>query len=267
MAEVAKSPDGSGQRVLRLASPDHSDGVVLRSTRALPPEYRVCLRMGYPAFGSGLIASDLNGYLGGEEGGPWRPGSAVHENGFYWLAILSDLPRPRNNVWIHHHRKVVIDSDNNDHPQGPWTYIWQGTDFVACGQHPVMMFVLDRFNHETVSDYHHTGPPFIAWANQRWHEEAREGQIRAVDAYREQGWYEVSIEKTRRSYTLSMAGDFVFGGSRTYRATIDRERVWDPPGSPDYFMLGDPHINYYRGQVYCSKVQLFIPSTAEKDLR
>lgn len=259
LAKITRSPDRSGSQALRLASPNHSDGVVLRSTRPLPPEYRVQVRMGYPSFGSGRLDSDLNGYAGGERGDPWRPGSAVDQNGFYWLAILADLPRPRNNVWIHHQRKAVIDSDNNAHPDGPWTHIWKGTEFVACGEHPIMMFVLDRHHHETVADFHHTGPPFISWANESWNAEASEGQIRAVDAYRERGWYDVSIEKTRDFYTLTMAGNFVYGGRRTYRATIARERVWDPPGSPDYFMLGVPHINYYRGSLYCAKIQLFTP--------
>ena len=259
LAKITDSPDGSRTQSIRLAAPKHSDGVVLRSTRPLPPEYRVQVRMGYPAFGSGRMDLDQNGYAGGERGDPWRPGSAMYENGFYWLAILAELPRPRNNVWIHHQRKVVIDSDNNAHPDGPWTHIWKGSEFVACGQHPIMMFALDGQHHEAVADFHHTGPPFIAWARERWNEEASLGQIRAVDAYRERGWYDVSIEKTRDSYTLGMAGDFVYGGRRTYRASIARERVWDPPGSPDYFMLGVPHINYYRGSLYCAKIELFTP--------
>ena len=73
--------------------------------------------------------------------GPWWPADdATRQNGFYWLAILDHVPRPHNNTWIHHHRKVVVDSDNH-YP--PWMEIWDGSRFVSSGEHPVMMFALD----------------------------------------------------------------------------------------------------------------------------
>jgi len=69
-------------------------GTVIR-TNPLPPEYRVCVRVGYANFGDGIAGPGrLNGYLGGETD-PWRMCDPIKDNGFYWLAILDDLPPPR----------------------------------------------------------------------------------------------------------------------------------------------------------------------------
>lgn len=46
-----------------------------------------------------------------------------------------------NNLWIHHRRKVVIDSDNHF---PPWMEIHDDTRFVPSGQRPIMMFALRR---------------------------------------------------------------------------------------------------------------------------
>ena len=82
--------------------------------------------------------------------------------------------------------------------------------------------------------------------------------MRAVDSYRDREWYDVCIEKTHTHYGLRMAGRFRFGGKTVYEATLDRARVFDPPSSPDYFMAGDPHINFYRGSVLYDDIRLFV---------
>src|SRR5947199_107768 len=71
---------------------------------------------------------------------PWWNNDATTHNGFYWLTILDAQPRPHNNTWIHHHRKVVLDSDNN-YP--PWMEMFDGNGFALNGEHPIMMFALD----------------------------------------------------------------------------------------------------------------------------
>jgi hypothetical protein len=262
---IDRDPSAPQKKALRLASPRHTDGIVVRPANPLPAEYRVCVRAGYVDYGTGHVESGTNGYEGSEKAEPWIDASSVNENGFYWLAILSEEPRPRNNVWIHHHRKVVIDSDNNSYPpEGSWSYIWDGKKFVRSGAHPVMMFALDKDHKNAVENYDRTGQPFISWAANQWNVEAETKQVRAADAYRDKTWYRVCIEKTREHYALFMSGDFEYGGETSYSAEIPRKRVFDPPGSPDYFMFGDPHANFYRGSAYIGSIELFRRSRSSK---
>src|SRR5271163_1333687 len=87
--EVVPDPADPKNHVLKISSPKHTDGIVVRPTSALPKKYRVCLKVGFASFGDGKPgASNLNGYAGGETDEPWSNGDATLENGFYWLTIL-----------------------------------------------------------------------------------------------------------------------------------------------------------------------------------
>ena len=106
-----------------------------------------------------------------------------------------------------------------------------------------------------------------------------------VDAYLPGQWYEASIQRDGDQYTMQVSGKFARGGQQTYRASIDAAKhcVWhynntpvtdcastrasaalgpDYPGWPsggswaDWFMFGDPHENFYRGQVLYDDVKL-----------
>jgi hypothetical protein len=275
---VTADPAGGGNKVLRLASPAHTDATVVRPTQALPDRYRVSLRVGYASFGDGLDSGN-NGYDGGETAGPWLAGEdATAENGFYWLTILDTVPRPHNNVYIHHHRKVVLDSDNN---VPPWMEIWNGSSFIDSGEMPLMIIGVDgRGRTNELS-----GKPFFSYANSAWQSS---GAIRAVNSYRPMTWYRASIERTGDQFTLQVSGNFRYGGMQTYTATIDAAGrcLWhynrqplaaaspcaddsrypslpnEPPlwpadvAWPDYFMFGDPHNNFYEGEVYYDDVRL-----------
>jgi hypothetical protein len=250
------APDRSGNHVLRISSLVHTDGTVIRSTSALPPEYRVCVKVGYASFGDGIKGPGrLNGYVGNETDpwGMWRP---IKDNGFYWLAILDDLPRPRNNVWIHHHRKLTIDSDNN---VDAWSDIWNGARFVRSGVRPVFVLGVDREG----PDYDNTGKPYISFAGGRFQPQEKV-RVRAVDAYKERTWYTACAARVGDQYWLSVTGEFQYGGSTTYLGAIPIARVYHAEigsgGWPEYFMFGDPHTNYYRGEVYYDDVRLEVPA-------
>jgi len=275
LAAVIADPADPANRVLRIASPAHTDGTVVRSSTPLPDRYRVSLRVGFAEFGDGKPG--LNGYSGGETAEPWSDADATGQNGFYWLTILDVQPRPHNNTWIHHHRKVVIDSDNN---VPPWMEMFERNAFRLDGQNPIMMFALDGRGVGSEA----TGKPFLSWAAEQWQPS---GLIRAADGYLPQEWYRVSIERSDGVFTLEISGRFRFGGERTYRASIDAKAscIWHfnrtadedastcvdesswpsvpgfpkwPAGQtwPDWFMFGDPHTNYYLGQVLYDDVQL-----------
>jgi hypothetical protein len=280
LAALVPDPADPANHVLRIRSPEHTDATVVRPSHALPARYRISLRVGFASFGDGRPG--LNGYdEGTEKAGPWWPTeSAVSQNGFYWLTILDHLPRPHNNTWIHHHRKVVVDSDNHT---PPWMEIWNGSSFVWSGEHPIMMFALDGSS----PGNERSGNPFLSFSNGEWQPS---GAIRAVDAYLPGTWYRVSVERDGPRYTIEISGTFRFGGDRTYRATVDAAAscVWhypataeeaagakgcEDPGSfasigpefprwpadgvwPDWFMFGDPHSNYYEGEVLYDDVTL-----------
>jgi hypothetical protein len=246
--QVVPDPANPSHHVLKVASPNSTDGLVIRSTKPLPARYRVCLNVGYANYGDGKPGpNSLNGYAGGEKDEPWSNGDATLENGFYWLTILDATPRPHNNLWIHHHRKVVIDSDNN---KEAWTNIWEGKSWVADGQHPIMMFGVDKDGNDEDS----TGRPFLSWSNGALQPA---GEIRAVDAYKDNTWYAACIERNPTAFVLTVSGDFKFGGQQTYIGTIPLHSVYAAdPTIPDFFMFGDPHNNYYRGSVLYDDIRL-----------
>lgn len=278
LVSVVEDPSQPGNKVLRLGSPAHTDATVIRSTQPLPPRYRLTVRVGHAQFGDGKEGG-TNGYTGGETAEPWSSADATEENGFYWLAILDAVPRPHNNVWIHHHRKLTIDSDNHF---PPWMEIWDGTKLVSSGEHPIMLFAVDGKGEGDEK----TGKPFLSYAAGEWQPS---GEIRAVDAYKEKSWYTVTITREGDRFTVTIAGDFAFGGAgKSYSAEIDAAARcvfhynrsplaatspcvdtahypsldashphWPSGiGYPDYFMLGDPHSNYYEGQVLYDDLKL-----------
>jgi hypothetical protein len=128
--------------------------------------------------------------------------------------------------------------------------IFDGAGFVTSGAHPVMMFALDARGPER----ERIGPPFVSWSAGAWQPS---GAIRAVDAYVPGRWYSASIERSDKRFRLEVSGEFRFGGQRTYSATIDGAKmpIWGE-GAPDWFMFGDPHENYYEGEVYYDDVRL-----------
>jgi hypothetical protein len=246
--QVVPDPANPAHRVLKVSSPQHTDGLVVRPTNPLPARYRVCLKVGYASFGDGK-PDGRNGYSGDERDGPWLDGDATLENGFYWLTILDATPRPHNNLWIHHHRKVVIDSDNN---KESWTNIWEGKSWVPDGRHPIMMFGIDKDSDDSGDN----GRAFLSWSHGALQPS---GQIRAVDAYKDSTWYSACIERNPTDFVLTISGDFKWGGQQTYVGTIPISRVYQAdPGIPDFFMFGDPHNNYYRGSVYYDDIKLEI---------
>lgn len=244
--QVVPDPANPANHVLKVSSPVHTDGLVIRSTNPLPSQYRVCLRVGFAAYGDG-VAGGLNGYLGGEAAEPWLNNTAMDENGFYWLSIIDATPRPHNNVWIHHHRKVTIDSDNNTEA---WTNVWEANNWVADGQHPIMMFATSKEG----PDDNDNGRPFLSWSQGTLQPF---GDIRTADAYNDNTWYNACIERNTKNFVLTTSGNFKWGGQQTYVGTIPVKDVTETANTiPDFFMFGDPHNNYYRGSVYYDDITL-----------
>lgn len=286
---------GDGNHVLQLNDSVHYDGAEVRSTEPLPSEYRIRLKV-TPIAAGGRDEDGVwrtNGYSDGTEtADPWRftnqstaPMPAWRENGFYFLTILDTKPMPHNNVWIHHHRKVVIDSDNNIYPEGPWSTIWTPQGRISEGSHPVSMLALDGNRFGSVW----TGNPFYCFYNGAFRSDCGPTGHTAADAYINGETYTVTIERNATHYQLEVSGRFRYGGQTTYRGEIDFRKtpIWhynntpqDAPRNkdsqpmkdlgidwhawpvdssyPDYFMFGDPHITHYEGTVLYDDVELWV---------
>ena len=270
-------PSGIDNTVLKLSTLKHTDGAIIRSSQSLPKNYRISLKVGFPQYGDG--EDGLNGYdIGDELAEPWGEQLATSENGFYWLSILDSQPKPHNNTWIHHHRKFVIDSDNHN---PPWMEIYNGDNFESSGKNPIMVIAPDGTRTPDIRN----GSPFISFAADTWQ---ASGKVRAIDSYLPNEWYQVTFTRIDNIYTFKIEGNFKHSGNMTYASSIDAAEkcIWhynqtsedlnpdcvnndffvdlgeqfpfwpQSSGFDDFFMLGDPHINYYEGHVYYDDIQL-----------
>jgi hypothetical protein len=273
----------------KVTSTRHYDGAIIRSTSALPKRYRVEVTVSNIDFGGN---GGTNGYKGGETADPWRfsdsdptPVSATNENGLYFLCITDyGRPAPHNNVFIHHHRKVVMDTDNNDYDGSPWSSVYNPMTGKAeqDGSHYVSMIWLDGENFG--SEW--TGNDFTSYTPGGF----QNGPIFA-DKYLAGEAYVFAVERDESAYTLSVSGKFFYGGQTTYSASRrfrDAPVTWHynegadeytppyfdetktylgesfstwPPGSayPDHFFFGDPHINFYEGTALFDDAKLYLP--------
>ena len=284
-----------------LVSKRHTDAALLRSTSALPARYRLRVTVSDVRFGGAESGSfehggKINGYDGDESAGPWRlpvdghpPPPAVTDNGVYFLCIV-DYPRPapHNNVFIHHHRKVVLDTDNNFWQGHSWSKILiPGTEApVMDGSRYAGMVWLrgDDWGSDRV------GNDFISWTTKGFYVDTV-----FADKYLPDETYTYTIERDGSGYMLSMEGRFAYGGQRRYEARRgfeDAPPVWHynqtaeegPRGKynqvrwyggqayetwpadaayPDFFILGDPHINFYEGSARFDDLELWLPEDAE----
>jgi hypothetical protein len=301
-------PETGGQFVsaggaARLTSTRHYDGAILRSTEPLPARYRIEVTVAGIDFGGTRDGKwthgrKINGYDGDEIADPWffrdrdpTPRPAIGGNGVYFLCI-TDYPRPapHNNIFIHHHRKVVMDTDNNDNglasgaPSGEtWSKVWNPRTGrgETDGSHYISMIWLDgtRFGHDW------WGNEFVSYTPGGWQTGAT-----FADKYLDGERYRFTIERDGERYTMSVTGRFHHGGVTTYRGS---RRFRDPPvtwhynqtaaeyaadhdelrrigateihtwpaGSayPDYFFFGDPHINFYEGTAEFDDLDLYLP--------
>ncbi|GAB3474889.1 hypothetical protein GCM10027440_05940 [Nocardiopsis coralliicola] len=308
---------GSGPAGL-FESPSHDGGVVLRSTEELPAEYRVEMTLKTIDFGgqrNGEWDYDgkVNGYTPGEctTNFPWRangdftepectwPDVTTDSNGFYFLSIMDyDRPAPHNNVFIHNHRKVVMDGYNR--------YQYTGDGLRYCdadsgelqnyewgsGNGVNMLFMTD--------DRRYADQPGTEYVmDSECGTEVGGGIVSQADLVPEampDRDYTFAVERRDGSYTMEVSGEFRHIGERTLRyerpfddgehpiwhynrtageyggehdadwtypspdGDFTDENVW-PAGSayPDYFLIGQPHMNFYEGSAHIDDLRLYVP--------
>ena len=207
-------------------SDSYKDSAIIRSTNPLPQTYKVSAIVGE-------INYDLSNIEGLAKDPEYKEGPQ-DENGCYLLAITDEAPTGHHtNDWWHQHRKACIDVDNN---------VW-GSGMPD----PVFITYYDKnntmmaFNGETEQ-----------WAT-KW------TKAITYDSYK---WYKVEIEKTSRKFILKIyddKGKFLRGGM------VDLKDVWHEDGKhPDYFVIGDPHENYYQGSMKIRSISMPVTANEKK---
>lgn len=207
---------GSGYAWQKSAS--YRDSAIIRSTKALPKTYKISIVVGGIDYGLENIA--------GLPLDPEYSEGPRNENGCYLIAITDTLPAGNHtNLWWHEHRKVAIDVDNN---------VW------GHGMpNPIFMVYFDRDNKLQ---------SFNGKEN-KWQTAWVKGAT-----YKLNQWYRVEIEKTKTEYILSVLSDT---GELLKRASIDLKKVWKADRHHrEYFVIGDPHENYYQGSMKIREITI-----------
>ena len=199
-------------------SDSYRDSAIIRSTNALPETYKIS-----------VVVGDIDYGLKNISGLPQDPEyteGPQNENGCYLIAITDTPPIGHHtNTWWHQHRKVVIDVDNN---------VW------GHGMpNPIFMVYFDR-NNKLVS---------FDGKNHQWQREWKK-----AETYESNQWYRVEVEKTKKQYIMSVLTE---KGKLLKRTTVDFKNIWNVDEyHKDYFVIGDPHENYYQGSMKIKEVSM-----------
>ena len=199
-------------------SDSYRDSAIIRSTRALPETYKISVVVGG-------IDYELEN-ISGLPRDPQYSEGPQNENGCYLIAITDTPPTGHHtNTWWHQHRKVVIDVDNN---------VW------GHGMpNPIFMVYFDSDN--KLMSY--------AGEQNKWQKNWVNGT-----RYKLGAWYRIEVEKTRKEYILSVLTDT---GELLERAFVDLGKVWNADKHhKDYFVIGDPHENYYQGSMKIKEITI-----------
>jgi hypothetical protein len=303
----------SGESVGLLSEPELHGGILIRSTHPLPSQYRieyslVAIDFGGSRRGLWKYSSRTNGYAdtGAKTRHPWPFGPSdeftkpyadwldvTFANGFYFLGIVDyPDPFPHNNVFIHTHRKVVMDSYNINEKATFETCNPQEKQYYVSQDNTVNMLFLSPGNFQESESIAETECG-TNYGSENGHSpvvSAVQLQPDLMPAHK----YRFAIERDETGYTLEIQGYFRFVGTRTFRYhrsfLEDRHPIWHynrtpeeydgsydqslsyvgpfgkleikhtwPKGSsyPDYFIVGNPHTNYYEGSAALSNIKLY----------
>ncbi|WP_241684221.1 hypothetical protein [Actinomadura sp. J1-007] len=252
-----------------MDEPSHHGGVVIRSTRALPSEYRVEMTLRGLDFGGQRDGSwdypdgRVNGYSpeGCKTNFPWASGGdfsrpecswadvRTDSNGFYYMSIMDyGRPAPHNNIFIHGHRKVAMDGYNR--------YKYAGTGLRYCdpatgryepyqagtGNGVNAIFMTDDRRYPAMPGTEYLMPSECGFAKGG----AIVSQVDLRPELLPKEPYRFAIERRDGAYTMEMSGEFAHVGKATYRYTRgfvqDGEPIWhynQRPGEYDGRFNGD----------------------------
>ncbi len=199
-------------------SGSYRDSAIIRSTNPLPKTYKITAVVGGIDYGLENIANLSND--------PEFPEGPLNENGCYLLTITDEVPNlPHTNIWWHQHRKLVIDVDNN---------VW-GNGMP----NPIFMVYFDKGN----------GLNAYNGAGKNWQRE----WTQAV-TYDKNAFYKVEVERTLKEFIMRISAE---DGKLLKEGRVALDQVWHAEKYyEDYFVIGDPHANYYQGSFKIKEITL-----------
>lgn len=205
-------------RVAVQRSDHYGDVALIRSSKPLPRTYKISVVVGEIDYGLEKLAGLSND--------PQYPEGPLNENGCYLLSVTDQDPSGHHtNIWWHQHRKFVIDVDNN---------VW------GHGMpNPIFMVYFDTGNKLMALD----------GTSDEW-----QPQWQKAVTYDPQKWYKVEVEKTKQEFIFTVSTDT---GKLLKKARVSLKDIWhENEPQDDYFVLGDPHENYYQGSMKIRSITL-----------
>ncbi len=197
-------------------SDSYRDSAFIRSTNPLPKTYKISAVVGDIDYGLDKIE--------GLHNDPDFPEGPLNENGCYLLTITDELPNaPHINLWWHRHRKVFIDVDNN---------VW-GHGMPD----PIFMGYFDKDNSLVTYD----------GDQDTWQKEWM-----AAVHYKKNVFYKVEIQKTPKEYILRIYSE---NNKLLEEGKVDLSKTYHADHE-EYFVIGDPHSNYYQGSMKIKEISL-----------
>lgn len=221
-------------------------------------------------------------------------------NGFYFLGIMDyPRPAPHNNVFVHTHRKVAMDgynryaytgtgSINCDPAAKAFEPYAAGT---GNGVNMIFNTAARRYSSMPGTEYLMESECGLRTSGAIVSQAELRPELMPAESYR------FAIERANGGYTLEMSGNFARIGKATlrYRRAFVQDGLpiwhynqtaaeydgafdadWTYPGSfgtfvdrsvwpagsayPDYFMIGDPHTNFYEGKATIDDIRLYVPA-------
>ena len=255
-------PDG--RTVGRMLEPDHHGGILVRGTHPLPPRYRIEVTLVTFEFGGSRYDrwgddKQFNGYaLDGQAKTrhPWQSGSEVsmpydqwqdvrNQNGFYFLAILDHSnPAPRNNLFIHAHRKVAMDSYTTPPDKAEFLTCNPATgEFYRSHDNTVNMLFLSPRAPSPDSIPDKMVPMTETQAGISYgRDSGHSSVVSAVQLVPEllpHKTYRFAVERDETGYVMEMSGFFRFVGEQTYRYrrdfVQDGRAIWHYNQTPEEY--------------------------------
>jgi len=224
--------------------------------------------------------------LEGNSGSHWRPAGPwglnenqntqgnASSNGMYFLAVNDySVPQPNNNLFIHHRRKLAIDS--NSHESGFWSDVWNPAEerHVPDGSRYISMLWQNgiarnnpyplaptagtqqwpewsqtnwvRWNAATCTyneymQWFRNGTIFYSYTATGHHASTAN---RMFDKYMPNTEYTFTVERTPEYYKQIAEGEFFFGGVRVYEHTKFHLPEKDPTNPRFNFGVPTWHFN------------------------
>lgn len=240
------------QQAAELAT-SFDSGLIIRSTEALPSQYRVEYTLKGIDFGGKRDGSfdyddKHNGYTIDERKSnfPWKRqgdfsgesshlntnfGDVTKENGYYFLSIMDyENPAPHNNVFIHNHRKVGMDAYNVSsswnsgyavcNPQTGELYS-QADEQSSNNAINGIFFAGDTFRDESIG---YNSFMFETECGSFYDDDTEYSIISNAEIQPElmpEESYTFAIERTDNSYIMEMSGNFKHVGQQTLRYERD----------------------------------------------